>query len=61
MDLMGFTAPKDDEQSFDRRGAGPRGPNRGPRPDNRGPREQRPRGGRKGGKIVVDDNEFPAL
>lgn len=55
--LFGFQGAADDEPSRDSRGG--RG-GRGDRPV----RQERPatqRGGRKGGKIVVDDNDFPAL
>lgn len=59
-DLLGFKAGVDDGDQFEARGGrGGRG---------RGDRAQRPErpqtqrtGGRRGGKIVVDDNEFPAL
>jgi len=58
-ELLGFQASADQGDEFESRGArGGRG----------GRREERPRtdakpqrGGRKGGKIVVDDNEFPTL
>ena len=56
--LMGFQAPPDDDDFESRRGG--RGDRRGGR--DQGPREDR-RGGRKGrgGKLVIDDDAFPAL
>ena len=58
--LMGFQAPV--EIDFDERGArGSRGGDRGGRGDRRGG-DRGSRGGRKGvGKIVIDDDAFPAL
>ena len=57
--LLGFQAPVDDDFE-ERRGAGGRG-GRG-RGGPREPREPR-QGGRKGrgGKLVIDDDAFPAL
>jgi len=58
--LLGFQSGVDQGDEFESRG-GARG-GRGGRGDR--PRQDRPqtqRGGRKGGKLVVDDNEFPAL
>lgn len=58
--LLGFQALGDAGDEFEARGArGGRGGRGGDRP--RQDRPQTQRGGRKGGKIVVDDNEFPAL
>jgi len=55
-ELLGFQATADAGDEFDARGK--RGGRGGDRP--RQDRPQQPRG-RKGGKIVVDDNDFPAL
>lgn len=56
--LLGFQAPADDDE-FSGRGRGDRGRGRGR--DN-GPREPR-QGGRKGrgGKLAMNDEDFPAL
>ena len=56
--LMGFQAPPEDDDFESRRGG--RGDRRGGR--DAGPRDDR-RGGRKGrgGKLVIDDDAFPAL
>jgi len=54
--LFGFQAVEDD---VDRSVRGGRG-GRGDRPV-RNERPQTQKGGRKGGKIIVDDNDFPAL
>lgn len=69
-ELLGFGAVNYDDE-FESRGArggrGGRGSDRGGRGGrggrgaDRGGRDNRPRGGRKGGKLVVDDNDFPAL
>lgn len=56
--LLGFSAGADEEVEV-RGSRGGRG-GRGDRPV-RQERPQTQRGGRKGGKIVVDDNDFPAL
>jgi hypothetical protein len=56
--LLGFQAGADDGDLFDARG-GKRGPRRDEKP--REPRAPAQRGGRKGGKLVVDDKEFPTL
>ena len=57
-ELLGFTKPIEEDEEPRRGGRGGRGG------DNR-PRQDRPNttrgGGRKGGKIIVDDNDFPAL
>lgn len=63
-ELLGFHGGKDEEEFVERRGRGGRGGRgRGDRPtqtrDQGAPKTGR--GGRKGGKLVVDDNEFPAL
>lgn len=64
-DLLGFHGGKDDDEYVERRGGrgGRGGRGRGDRPPQN--RDQgAPKGGRgprKGGKLVVDDNEFPAL
>lgn len=61
-ELFGFQAEKDDdvELSSSSRGRGGRGRG-GDRPV-RQDRPQTQRGGRKqGGKLIVDDNDFPAL
>lgn len=54
-DLMGFQAQNDQGEEFENQ--------KKRRDDKRGPREERPRQnrGKKGGKLVVDDNEFPTL
>ena len=54
--LLGFQAEVDEPDRSSRGGRGGRG--------DRPVRQERPqtqKGGRKGGKIVVDDNDFPAL
>lgn len=56
-DLLGFSRNEDDVEVRGARGG--RG-GRGDRPV-RQERPQTQRGGRKGGKLVVDDNDFPAL
>jgi hypothetical protein len=60
-ELFGFQAERDDdvEISSTSRGRGGRGRG-GDRPV-RQDRPQTQRGGRKGGKLIVDDNDFPAL
>jgi hypothetical protein len=64
-DLLGFHGGKDDDEFVERRGGrgGRGGRGRGDRPpqnrDNGAPRGGR--GPKRGGKLVVDDNEFPAL
>ena len=56
--LLGFQAGRDDGDDFEARG-GKRGPRRDEKPrETRAPAQ---RGGRKGGKLVVDDKEFPTL
>jgi len=57
-ELLGFGAAYQDDEVSDRRDRGGRG-GRGDRPMQTGPRGGR--GGRRGGKFVVDDNDFPAL
>lgn len=57
IELCAFQSGADAGDEFDARG-GKRGGRGGDRPRN--DRPQQPRG-RKGGKIVVDDNDFPAL
>jgi len=60
-ELLGFQASVDQGDEFESRGAGARG-GRGGRREERPRTDAKPqRGGRKGGKIVVDDNEFPTL
>lgn len=60
-ELLGFQAGADQGDEFESRGAGARG-GRGGRREERPRTDAKPqRGGRKGGKIVVDDNEFPTL
>lgn len=58
-DLLGFGFVKDEEEFETRRGG--RGGRGGDRPQTTAQRGGRPAGGRKGGKLVVDDNDFPAL
>jgi len=58
-ELFGFQNTKDEGEEYEARGKGGRGGRGGDRPRNDRPQTQR--GGRKGGKIIVDDNEFPAL
>jgi hypothetical protein len=64
-DLLGFQAGKDDDDFEARRGRGGRGGrgrgDRGTQGGDRGGRGGQRQGGRKGGKLIVDDNEFPAL
>lgn len=62
-DMLGFSAGRDDDDFAERRGGdrgrGSRGGRgRGDRPQGNNPR---PQGGRKGGKLMVNDNEFPTL
>lgn len=60
-ELLGFSAGADQGEEFESRGGASRG-GRGGRREERPRQENKPRqGGRKGGKIVVDDNEFPTL
>lgn len=59
-DLLGFSAGRDDDEFVERRGGRDRG-SRGRGRGNDRPQANRPQGGRKGGKLVVNDNEFPAL
>jgi len=56
-ELLGFAPVKDEDEGF--RG-GRRGGRGGDRPQTQA-RGGRQAGGRKGGKLVVDDNDFPAL
>jgi hypothetical protein len=56
-DLFGFQKVDDEVEVRGTRGGRGRGGDRPVRQD----RPQTQRGGRKGGKIVVDDNDFPAL
>jgi hypothetical protein len=64
-DLLGFNAGKDDDEYVERRGGrgGRGGRGRGDRAGPVGDRADRgaQRGGRKGGKLVVNDNEFPSF
>jgi len=62
-ELLGFKAGKDDDEFMTRGGRGGRGGRgRGGDRDRGAPREARGgRGGRRGGKFVVDDNDFPTL
>lgn len=60
-ELLGFSAGVDQGEEFESRGGASRG-GRGGRREERPRTDNKPRqGGRKGGKIVVDDNEFPTL
>lgn len=57
-ELLGFGFKEEEEFESRRGGRGGRG---GDRPQTTANRGGRPTGGRKGGKLVVDDNDFPAL